>query len=104
MAGRVSQPEFDAQRALSLREIQSCVAGTAFSQVLLLTREVQGGRLQGCKAHNSLCIAARVHLTKSFLNVVLHKSILTQIRHLIFHVSESNGQVDGFVGELTSAK
>ena len=32
------------------------------------------------------------------------RSIPTQIRQLIFRISNSKGHVDGFVGELTSAK
>ena len=36
--------------------------------------------------------------------VVLQKSIPAQIRQLILYISNSKGQVDEFVGELTSAK
>jgi len=40
--------------------------------------------------------------TKFFKSVC--KSIPTQIRQLILYISNSKGEVDGFVGELTSAK
>jgi len=43
-------------------------------------------------------------LTQSAFNVVLRRSIYTQIRELILHPSNSKGYVDAFVGELTSAK
>ena len=51
---------------------------------------------------------ARIHPevlshTKCF-EVVSQKSIPTQIRQLILYISNSKGWVDGFVGELTSAK
>ena len=46
----------------------------------------------------------KVYLTQSVFEVVLQKSILTQIRQLILYMSNSKGQVDGFVGKLTSAK
>ena len=38
---------------------------------------------------------------KSFSKVVLQKSIPTQIRQHTLHISNSKGQVDGFVGEFT---
>ena len=37
-------------------------------------------------------------------NVVLKKSILTQIRQFTLYISNSQGYVDGFGEELTSAK
>ena len=37
----------------------------------------------------------------SVYKVVLQKSILVQIRQLILYISDSRGQVDGFVGDLT---
>ena len=40
----------------------------------------------------------------SVLKVVLQKSIYTQIRQLVVYISHSRGQVEEFVGELTSAK
>ena len=44
------------------------------------------------------------YLTQSVFKVVLHESIPTQIRQLILYIINSQGYVDGFVGELTSAK
>jgi len=44
------------------------------------------------------------YLTESVHNVVLHESIPTQIFHLTLYISNSKGQIDGFVGELTFAK
>ena len=40
----------------------------------------------------------------SLPKVVLRKSIPTQIPQLILRIGNGNGYVDGFVGELTSAK
>ena len=48
--------------------------------------------------------AARLNLMQSAVRVVLQTSILTQIRHLVLYISNSDGSFDGFVGELTSAK
>ena len=44
------------------------------------------------------------YLTQRFFRVVLQKSVLTQIWHLVLYISNSKGQVDELVGELTSAK
>ena len=44
------------------------------------------------------------YFTQSVFEVVLQKSIPTQIRQLILHISYSKVEVVGFVGELTSAK
>ena len=44
------------------------------------------------------------YITQSVLKVVLQKSIPTQNRQLIFNISNSKGQDDGFVWELTSAE
>ena len=44
------------------------------------------------------------HLTQSVLKVVSQKPIPTQICQLILYISNSKGQVDEFVGDLTSAK
>jgi len=44
------------------------------------------------------------YLTESVYQVVLQNSIPTQIRQLIIYIRNSKGLVDGFVGELTSAK
>ena len=46
----------------------------------------------------------QAYLTQSVSEVVLQKSIRTKIRQLILHSGNSKGQVDGFVGELTSVK
>ena len=46
----------------------------------------------------------RVYRTQSVYEVVLQKSIPTQIRQLIFYIRNSEGYVDGFVGELTPTK
>jgi len=47
---------------------------------------------------------AAVLISHNFFQVVLQKSIHTQIRQLIVHISNSEGFVDGCLGELTSAK
>ena len=39
-----------------------------------------------------------------YLRVVLRKSIPTQLRQLVLHISNSEGKIDRFVGELTFAK
>ena len=44
------------------------------------------------------------YLTESVYKLVFQKSIHTQIRQLILHVSNKNGQFDGFVQELTFAQ
>ena len=44
---------------------------------------------------------ARYYLAQSVLGVVWQKSILTQARQLILYISNSEQQVDDFVGELT---
>ena len=44
------------------------------------------------------------HLTQSVFEVVVQKSIQTQIRQLILYISRSTEQFDGFVRELTFAK
>jgi len=44
------------------------------------------------------------YLTESVYKVVSQKSIPTQIRQLIFYISNSKEYVDGFVRELTFAK
>ena len=59
-------------------------------------RERVGGRGRGS--------VPRIYLTQSVSKVVLQKSIPTRIRHLVPHVSNSQGYVDGFVGDLTSEK
>jgi hypothetical protein len=46
--------------------------------------------------------AALPHLFQS--RVVLNKSIPAQIRHLILYISNNEGQVKGFVQELTFAE
>ena len=46
----------------------------------------------------------RCYLTQSVFKVVLQNSIPTQIHQLIPFIHNSEGQVDGFVGVLTSAK
>ena len=43
--------------------------------------------------------APRVYLTQSDFKVVWQKLIRTQIRHLLSHISNSKGRVDGCVGE-----
>ena len=48
--------------------------------------------------------ALEVYLTQSVYELVLQKSIATQICQLFRYVSASKGSVDGFVGELTVAK
>ena len=47
---------------------------------------------------------ADFNLTESVFNVVLQKSIPTQIRKLILYISMSEERVDEFMRELTSAK
>jgi len=42
--------------------------------------------------------------TESVCKVVLQESIPAQIRQLIIHISNDEGQVDGFVRELTFAE
>jgi hypothetical protein len=49
-------------------------------------------------------VRSKAYLTKSVDKVVLQKSIPTQIHQLILYISNSKGQADGFVGQLTSAK
>ena len=44
------------------------------------------------------------YLTKSLSQVVLQKSIPTQIRQLLLYISNDEGLIDGFVRELTFAK
>jgi len=44
---------------------------------------------------------ARPCLTQRVLKVVLQKSIPTQIRQPLFHISNSKGNFDGFVGGVT---
>ena len=46
----------------------------------------------------------RSYLTDSVYQLVLQKSIPIQLRQLILHISNSEGQSDGFVRELISAK
>jgi len=46
----------------------------------------------------------RVYLTQSVFQVVLQKPTPTEISHGILHINDIKGHVDGFVGELTSAK
>ncbi len=46
----------------------------------------------------------RSHLSESVNKNVFHKSISAQIRSLILNISNDEGYVDGFVGELTFAK
>ena len=46
----------------------------------------------------------KTHTAESVYDVVLQKSIPTQIRQLILYISNSQGSVDGFVRELTSAE
>jgi hypothetical protein len=46
----------------------------------------------------------RSYLTQSVLQVVLQKTIPRQIRQLIVYISNIEEQVDGFVGDLTSAE
>jgi len=46
----------------------------------------------------------RSYLTESVCKVVLQKSISAQICQHIVYISNNEGQVDGFVGELTDAK
>ena len=48
--------------------------------------------------------AHQLHLTESVDKVVLHKSIPAQIRQLILYIRNIEGQVDGCMGELTSAR
>ena len=43
----------------------------------------------------------RYHLTQSVLKDVLQQTIPLQICQLILYISSSQGNVDGFVGELT---
>ena len=42
--------------------------------------------------------------TEDVFKVILQKSIPTQIRQLILYICNSEGKVDGLVGELTSAQ
>ena len=50
-------------------------------------------------------LPARARMTtKCILKFVLQKSIPTKIRQFVLYISNSTGQVDGFVGESTSAK
>ena len=46
----------------------------------------------------------QIYLTESGYEVVLQKSISAQIRQPILCISDSEGQVDGLVGELIFAK
>ena len=45
-----------------------------------------------------------VKVSHKYFDVVLHKPIPTKIRQLILETSQIKGQVDGFAGQLTSAK
>ena len=63
-----------------------------------------GASEAGGSGHPPADRALQVYLTQSFLKSVLQKSIPTKIRELIPYISKSKGYVDGFVGELTSAK
>ena len=65
---------------------------------LLLRHEVLRTKPQNLKVVGPPC------LSHSVFQVVLHKSIPTQVCQLILDISSSKEQVDGFVGELTSAK
>ena len=49
-------------------------------------------------------VTLHAYLTQSVFKVVLQKSILSQNRQIILHISKDKGLVDGFVGELVSAK
>ena len=64
-------------------------------------------RYRGAQMHGMLWtgLDERAHTREhGRLQVVLSKSIPTQICQLILHISNSKEYVDGFVGELTSAK
>jgi hypothetical protein len=45
------------------------------------------------------CFACQPYLTESVSKVVLQKSIPVKMLQLILHISNSKGQVDGFVRE-----
>jgi len=49
-------------------------------------------------------LCPQCYLTKSVFEVVVHKSILTQIHQLLLYVSNTKGYIDGSVAGLTSAK
>ena len=49
-------------------------------------------------------LPGQAHLTQSFVEDVLQKSIPTQIRQLVLLISNSKVQGDGLVEELTSAE
>ena len=82
-----------------------------------------GGILQGYLAHNiSRCCKTNLYVRllttcpdalitwqviacpEDAFQVVLQKSIPAQIRQLILYISNNEGQVDGFVRELSFAK
>ena len=67
-------------------------------------QEVQTSAAGSPRVPELLDLHLRSHLTQSAFQVVSQKSIPTQIRPLILHISDSQGKVEGFVGELTYAK
>ena len=48
--------------------------------------------------HGQVSHARQSHLSENVYKIVLKKSIPAQTRQLILHISQSEGQVDGFVG------
>ena len=51
-----------------------------------------------------VCVRERDYLTQSVFEVVSQKSVPTPIRQLILYISNSKGQVDGFVGKVDFCK
>jgi len=49
-------------------------------------------------------VQSKLYLTEGVFQIVLERSVPTQIRQLIIHISNSKGSVDEFLGVLTSAK
>ena len=90
------------KRSRMIPDYKMTSAQTELSGVVGLRRG-RGG--WACPPHRSNTLmharaTRRFYLAQS----VLQKSILTQIRQLICYDSNSKGYVDGFGGELTSAK
>ena len=56
------------------------------------------------KLHLEHALGEGSYLTQSVFEVILQKSISIRIRQLILYIRHSIGYVDGFVGNLTSAK
>ena len=69
-------------------------------------RECVGPDVKNVTLHvfDGLSPEVRAYLTQSIFQVVLQKSIPTQICQFVLYICDCKGQVDVFVGGVTSAK